>query len=236
MSLVEGGGLAAAVSPVPLADYGEGALESRLADAAWTATRALRHERVVEHFARRAAVVPLRFGTIYLRRESVAEMLARDAARLASALERLEGREEWGVSVYVERARLKEEVVRASARLREMAERADAASPGQGYLLRKKIDALREEEARAETKRVASEVEARLGRASEGAARLRALRDERAGPGELAARFAFLVPREGFDEFRAEAERLAEEHAPLGFGFELTGPLPPYNFVAERAD
>jgi hypothetical protein len=236
VELVEAGRLAAAVSHVPLADYGEGALETRLTDAAWTATRALRHERVVEHFARRAPVVPLRFGTIYLRRESIEEMLGRDGARLLALLGRLEGREEWGVNVYVERARLREEVVRVSARLREMAERAASTSPGQGYLLRKKIDALREEEARAETKRVVSEVEARLGRASDGAARLRTLRDERAEPGELAGRFAFLVPRAGFDDFRAEAERLAAEHAPLGFSFELTGPWPPYNFVADTAE
>lgn len=235
VSLVESGALAAAVSPVPLADYGEGALESRLADAAWTATRALRHERVVEHFARGAAVVPLRFGTIYLRRESVAEMLERDAARLLPVLERLEGREEWGVNVYVDRARLKETVVGVSARLREMAERAASASPGQGYLLRKKIDALRDEEARAETKRVASETEARLGRLSDGAARLRTLKGERDEPGEVAARLAFLVARDRFEEFRAEAERLAEEHAAPGFRFELTGPWPPYNFVAEQA-
>lgn len=235
VSLVESGGLAAAVSPVPLAHYGEGALESRLADATWTAVRALRHERVVEHFARRAAVVPLRFGTIYLRRESVAEMLERDAARLLSVLGRLEGREEWGVNVYLDRARLKENVVGVSTRLREMAERAASAPPGQGYLLRKKIDALRDEEARAETKRVASEVESGLGRVSDGAARLRTLKGERDEPGEVAARLAFLVARERFGEFRAEAERLAEEHAALGFSFELTGPWPPYNFVAEQA-
>ncbi|HEV2862769.1 MAG TPA: GvpL/GvpF family gas vesicle protein [Pyrinomonadaceae bacterium] len=236
VSLVESGELAAVVSRVPLADYGEGELESRLADATWTAVRALRHERVVEHFARRAAVVPLRFGTIYLRRESVAEMLERDAAPLASVLGRLEGREEWGVNVYVDRALLKETVVGVSARLREMAERAAAASPGQGYLLRKKIDALRDEETRAETKRVAAETEARLGRVSDDAARLRTLKGERDEPGEVAARLAFLVPREGFEEFRAEAERLAEEHVALGFRFELTGPWPPYNFVAGRAE
>ena len=36
------------VSRVQLEDHGEGALAERLADAAWTATRALRHERVVD--------------------------------------------------------------------------------------------------------------------------------------------------------------------------------------------
>ncbi|MDQ3804142.1 MAG: GvpL/GvpF family gas vesicle protein, partial [Acidobacteriota bacterium] len=229
LELVTAGALGAVVSAVPLADYGEEGMAARLADAAWTATRALRHERAVEHFARRAAVVPLRFGTIYLRRESVARMLEERGASLREALARLEGREEWGVNVYVDRARLKETVVGVSARLREMAERAASASPGQGYLLRKKIDALRDEEARAETKRVASETEARLGGVSDGAARLRTIKGERDEPGEVAARLAFLVPRAGFDRFRAEAERLAEEFTPLGFRFELTGPWPPYN-------
>ena len=71
-----GDALAAVVSAVPLTDYGEDALQTRLGDPAWTAVRAMRHEKVVEHFARRASVVPLRFGTIYLERESVRQMLA----------------------------------------------------------------------------------------------------------------------------------------------------------------
>ncbi|MDQ3747134.1 MAG: GvpL/GvpF family gas vesicle protein [Acidobacteriota bacterium] len=226
-----GGELAAVVSRVPLEDYGEGALASRLADATWTATRALRHERVVEHFARRASVAPLRFGTIYLRRESVERMLEERGAQLRSVLGRLGGREEWGVNVFVERARLREEVVNVSGRLREMCERATRSSPGQGYLLRKKIESLRDEEARSETRRVASEVEERLAEVCDGAARLRVLKDEATEQGELAARFAFLVARTRFKEFRAAAERLAEEYTPLGFRFELTGPWPAYNFV-----
>jgi hypothetical protein len=224
--------LAAVVSRVPLGDYGEDALPSRLEDATWTATRALRHERVVEHFARRAAVVPLRFGTIYLRRAGVGRMLEGSGARLLSVLKRLGGREEWGLNVYVERARLRETVAQVSARLREIEARAAASPPGQAYLLRKKVESLRDEEARAATKRVASEIEERLSAASDGAARLRVLKDEASEQGELAARFAFLVPRAGFGEFRAAAETLAERHAPLGFRFELTGPWPAYNFAS----
>jgi hypothetical protein len=232
LELVGEGELSAVVSRVPLADYGEDALPSRLADATWTATRALRHERVVEHFARRAAVAPLRFGTIYLRREAVARMLDERGAQLASVIRRLEGRDEWGLNIYVERARLREEVKRLSARLRELEERAAAAPPGQAYLLRKKIEAARDEEARAGVRRVAAEVERRLAGASDGSARLRVLKDEATEQGELAARFAFLVPRETFDEFRASAESLAGEYTPLGFRFELTGPWPAYNFAA----
>src|SRR5215210_4558992 len=74
--------LSAVVSAVPLADYDEAALAARLADATWTAVRAMRHERVVEHFARRAGIVPLRFGTIYLARANVERMLAARGAEL----------------------------------------------------------------------------------------------------------------------------------------------------------
>ena len=63
--------------------------------------------------------------------------------------------------------------------------------------------------------------------------RLRVLKDEAAGQGELAARLAFLVRREGFEAFRDAAERLAARYTPLGFRFELTGPWPPYNFTGE---
>jgi Gas vesicle synthesis protein GvpL/GvpF len=231
LEAVEAAGLAAVVSAVPLDVYGEGALDRQLSDATWTATRALRHERVAEHFARRTAVVPLRFGAIYLKREGVEQMLAERAAQFRAVLARLEGREEWGLNVYVERGRLREEVTRLSERLREMAERAEVSTPGQAYLLRKKIEGLRDEEARAETRRVSREVEETLAEACDGAARLRVLKDEATEQGELAARLAFLVPREGFDAFRAAAEQLAERYTPLGFRFELTGPWPAYNFA-----
>ena len=231
LELVGAGGLAAVVSAVPLGGYGEGALAAGLADPTWTATRALRHERVVEHFARREGVVPLRFGAIYLERGGVERMLTEREAELRAVLARVRGHEEWGLNVYVERARLREEVTRVSPRLREMSERADAAAPGQAYLLRKKIEALREQESRAETRRAAAEVERRLAAASGGSARLRVLKDEATEQGELAARLAFLVRGDRFEEFRAAAESLAAEYAPLGFRFELTGPWPPYNFT-----
>ncbi len=231
LEAVEAEGLTAVVSTVPLEAYGEGALAERLADAAWTATRALRHERVAEHFARRAAVAPLRFGSIYLRREGVERMLSERGAQLREVLGRLGGREEWGLNVFVERARLREEVTRVSERLRELDERAASSSPGQAYLLRKKIEGLRDEETRAETRRVAQEAERLLAEACDGAARLRVLKDEAAEQGELVARLAFLVRREGFDAFRDVAEQLAARYAPLGFRFELTGPWPAYNFA-----
>src|SRR5687768_14328582 len=62
LELIAGGNLTAVTSAVSLSEYGEDALAEHLGDAAWTAVRAMRHEHVVEHFAKRTSVVPLRFG------------------------------------------------------------------------------------------------------------------------------------------------------------------------------
>jgi hypothetical protein len=231
LELIEEKGLAAVVSRVPLKDYDEGALPAHLQDAAWMALRAMRHERVVDYFAKRASIVPLRFGVIYLDRAGVERMLGERGAELSAAIKRLDGREEWGVNVFCDRKALMDSITSISPLLRELNEQAARAQPGQAYLMRKKIDALRKDEARAEVKRAVENIELELQKQSEGATRLRLLKDEAGEPGELVGKLAFLVARAGFQEFRSAAERLATEHGGAGFRLELTGPWPAYNFV-----
>jgi hypothetical protein len=114
--------------------------------------------------------------------------------------------------------------------LREMVQRAEQSSPGQSYLLQKKIEALKTDEARAAVNRIAEEIEQEMRRYSDDARRLRILKVETTDHGELKAKFAFLVQRSGFDQFREAAERLAQEHQAAGVRLELTGPWPVYNF------
>jgi hypothetical protein len=229
--LIEKDGLAVVASRVPLKDYDEAALQTHLADAAWMALRAMRHERVVDYFAKRASVVPLRFGVIYLDAAGVERMLAERSAELRAAIERLKGREEWGVNVYCDRKALMEAISSISPRLQEMNEQTAHVSPGQAYLIRKKMDSMRSTEARSEVKRAVERIEQELQKASEGASRLRLLKDEAGEHGELVGKLAFLVERERFEEFRQAAEQLADESAGAGFRLELTGPWPAYNFV-----
>jgi hypothetical protein len=224
--------LAALSSAVPLANYSEEALGEHLADASWTAVRAMRHETVMEYVARRVSVVPLRFGTIYLERAGVERMLEEKRRELAQIIERLRGREEWGVNVYCDQSTLTSVITSVSPVLRDLAERAAQASPGQSYLMQKKIDTLRVDEARAALTRIVDEVEQSLTKQSEDAKRLRVLKVEATEYGELKAKFAFLIKRSDFEGFRDAAERLAQEHQSAGVRLELTGPWPAYNFTS----
>src|SRR5215510_6386905 len=225
--------LAALVSQVPKETYSEEPLADHLTDATWTAIRAMRHETVVEYVAQRASVIPLRFGTIYLDRSGIEQMLREKSRELEEIIEHLRGREEWGVNVYSDRAVLLSSITSVSPVLRELVERAQQAPPGQSYLMQKKIEALKVDEARAAVNRIVDQIEDKLKAQSDEARRLRILKVETTEHGELKAKFAFLVQRSGFEEFRDAAERVARENQSAGIRLELTGPWPVYNFVQD---
>jgi hypothetical protein len=224
--------LAALASEVPRATYSEENLAEQLTDATWTAIRAMRHETVVEYLAKRATVIPLRFGTIYLERAGVEQMLSEKRTELESIIEQLRGREEWGVNVYCDRAVLLSSITSVSPVLRDLVQRAEQAPPGQSYLMQKKIEALKIDEARVAVNRIVDQIEERLKAQTDDARRLRILKVETTEHGELKATFAFLVKRNRFEEFRDAAESLAKEHQEAGVRLELTGPWPVYNFCA----
>ena len=228
--------LAALVSQVPKATYSEEALADHLTDATWTAIRAMRHETVVEYVAKRTSVIPLRFGTIYLERSGIEQMLTTKSRELEEIIEHLRGREEWGVNVYCDRNVLLSSITSVSPVLRELVERAAQAPPGQSYLMQKKIDTLKVDEARAAVNRIVDQIEAKLKEQSDDGRRLRILKVETTEHGELKAKFAFLVQRSGFEEFRDAAERLAQDNQTAGVRLELTGPWPVYNFVGDLHD
>jgi hypothetical protein len=228
---VKAGVLSALSSRVPLESYSEERLAEHLSDANWTAVRAMRHQTVMEHVARRIAVVPVRFGTIYLKRAGVEGMLDENVIELIQILERLRGCEEWGVNVFCDQSILMASITSVSPVLRELSEKAAQASPGQSYLMQKKIDTLKVDESRNALGRIIEEIEKALSDESDDAKRLRVLKVEATEHGELRAKFAFLVKKAEFEKFRDAAERLAQEHQTAGVRLELTGPWPAYNFT-----
>ena len=234
VELIDAGNLAAIVSSVPSTSYDEMSLAEHLTDPSWTALRAMRHENVVEHFAKRTSVVPLRFGTIYLERARIETMLSDNNLRLTALLERLRNREEWGVNVYLDKNLLMATITSLSPRLKDLTERAANASPGESYLLKKRIETMKADEARIETNRAIAEIEKELGAKSVDARRLRVLKVEGTEHGELKAKFAFLIQRSEFQNFQSAAEKIARKLKSGGISLELTGPWPAYNFAGDE--
>jgi hypothetical protein len=221
--VVPHGRLAAVVTEVPLAEYGETALRERLNDRAWLEEKARAHEDVLQAVFAVAPVVPLRFGTIYDELADVERLLDARAASFEEALDRVRDRVELGVKAWADPSQV-------AAAIGGEAVRADDDS-GRAYLRRRQRE-----------QRLASEVAARCAELGESAhRRLLAVSVDgvanRPQSRELTGRDetmilngAYLVPS-GDDALRGEVERLAAEHEPLGIAYELTGPWPPHNFV-----
>ena len=224
---VDAAGIAAIVSRVPLSEYGEDQLSANLGKLEWLADRAARHERIVQTFAAQASVVPLRFGTIFLSQDSVEAFIRDNQASISAMIDRLRGKEEWGLEVHVNRETLLAAVEKRSSSVRELGERVARAAPGQAYLLGKSLESLKQQAARDEVRRLLDAIASRMPYHSVDLGLPKFGADRK----ELAGRFAFLVDRDQFETFRCLTENLAADFQALGLTIELAGPLPPYSFV-----
>jgi hypothetical protein len=226
--LLEGNELAAIVSSVPLEEFGEEALRENLNEVAWLEEKARAHEGVLEALLESTTVVPTRLCTIFSDEKQVREMMSRERAALLEALERLEGKAEWGVKAFAESGALER------AALERADEEADEepVSPGAAYMDRRRREARARENAEEIVDRWAQEIHERLARCATEALLNPLQRREVSGrDGDMLLNGVYLVEDEGVERFRELASELGEEYRARGVAVEVTGPWPAYNFV-----
>ena len=233
--VLRGERVAAVVSAVATAEYGDEALDSRLADLSWVGERGLAHERVLDWFADRGPVVPLSLFSLHQGEDRVRERLSSEAERFARVLEELRGRREWGVKLWRDETRLATRLAELSPAVAALAAEIEQAPPGRRFLLEKKRDALRSEEMRRVSSRVSHEVYAQLRGAADDSATVAIPPNAPPGTRTLLLHAAFLVPDAGFELFQSRLSELAATFQPTGFDFEFTGPWPPYHFAQPDA-
>ncbi|WP_406143336.1 GvpL/GvpF family gas vesicle protein [Streptomyces sp. NBC_01012] len=101
LRLLTVGGVSAVVQDVPAAEFSEAALRDRLADAAELERCARTHHDVVTAAASVGPAVPLPLATLYLDDERACTSLRENQDRFRAVLERITGRAEWAVKVYM---------------------------------------------------------------------------------------------------------------------------------------
>lgn len=210
---VRHGTLTAAVSSVPLAEFGREPLHRNLSDLAWLEPVARAHHAVVARVAERGPVVPLRLASVYRDDAGVAALLAERADDLTAALGRVTGCTEWGVKAYAPPAPPPAEV-------------ATEGSPGARYLAQRRAERTARERVRHSAVDLADRVDRTLRPL---ATAYRRHDDRQAWPAESAAPVvtaSYLV---------ADDRRAAFTDAVAGLAatdrVDLTGPWPPYSFA-----
>lgn len=209
-----------------LSRYGTAPIEKGLRDLEWVSACAVAHEKVVADLSRHGTVVPMKLFTLFTSDARAAGHVGRSRRRLNALLERLFGRQEWGVRVSVGAAE-----VRAAAHAR-------AVRVTGGMTAGTRFLSLKREE-HAEGRRIAERGRQEVAHVF---ASLEAHADESrrrppaaAVPGStLLLDAVFLVRQETVATFQQTLRRHAERLDAQGYRVVLTGPWPAYNFVAEK--
>jgi Gas vesicle synthesis protein GvpL/GvpF len=227
---VEQDGLAVLVSRVPLAEFGEDALRRNLNDLDWLERVARAHETVLDGALAGGTIVPLSICTIFTDEQGAARMLTERRATFETALDLLDGREEWGVKLTVDRTALE-----AAARDRapdDLEAELEGQSAGGAYMLRRRQERQLREDADRLAGGLAEDVHARLQDWATDAVVNPPQNPELSGhEGDMLLNAAYLVEAAKVERLHELVEELRERHRELGARIELTGPWPPYNFV-----
>jgi len=224
-ALDAGGGLWLVAADAPLDRYGAEPIERGLRDLSWVSACAVPHEAMVEHLSRLGTVVPMKLFTLFRSDARALQHVLKQRRSIDRLLERLRGREEWGVRVSFDE-------IAARERAHTLAQRESKGAPGAAFLLRKKKEQDAQKEVLVRARERADQIFDALAAFADEARR----RAPPAAPGvRVVLDAAVLIAHGQVKRFqqraRAEAKKLAKD----GYALVLTGPWPPYNFIAESA-
>lgn len=221
VSAVHVGDLVALASELPEAEYDSARIEARLADLDWLSPRAIAHDAVVSWASDQGGVVPFPMWVLYRDRTALEAGLGDRVSEFHRALERVTPGREYSVRVFA----FKDRLAALSPAVAQLESEIEKASPGQRYLLERKLDSVRQNEAREVSASVSSSIHGELAQHALGAV------TEPAPKSAAILNAAYLVSREAPEAFQAKLTDLIHKFEPLGFRFEFTGPWPPYHFV-----
>lgn len=234
--VAKSGRIGALVSRLPGSGYSATDVESKSGEVAWLSPRAMAHDRVLTWAQEHGGVVPLPMFSLWGSEDTLARSLAEQASDLTRVFERVAGADEFGLRVHRRDAVMLGAIDDLDPEIAALRRESQAASPGQRYLLDRKLAEQGKGAVRAASQRMAKKIFEEL-RAFARDALSRPPVPEAGGgrvpDATLVLNAAFLVDRKRLDEFRAAVGSHVQDYQTRGLAFDFTGPWPPYNFVAE---
>lgn len=235
VTLIANGAVAALATSVSADDYTPDKVEALTADVDWVSQRAMAHDRVLTWASDNGAVIPFPMWTLFRDAKAVKTMLSKRMSELEQTFKRIADGREFIVRVYVQPGVLKGHLGEHSPELTALEAEAARASPGQKYLLERKIENVRRDAGRDLTNKVAAEIHDSLSASSMDTAREQPVNSgapREQGRAILNASFLVAPPR--VVDFQRALTAMVNKYEPSGFKFDFTGPWPPYHFVGEK--
>ncbi len=222
--LLPHGDLVAVVSHVPEGDFAEEPLRAHLEDLDWLTAVARAHQGVIDALTTVTTPLPLRLGTVFRDDSGVRTMIEARGEDFQRTLDRLEGRVEWGVKVFLE----------AEREPQAPAPPAPKPASGRDYLRQRRQQTKARDDAWQQAEVFATDLHRVLSQSAEDS-RLHAPQNPAlsGASGRNVLNAAYLVPRVKSEEFVERVDR-TKDGIP-GIRVELTGPWAAYSFAGEES-
>lgn len=225
VDVVSAGGMAAVVSDVDVATVRQGCDEADVKVGGWLANAVRAHEQVVTAAFRSAPTIPMRFGIVYPDRSVVVRLLQEYADEFNAELDRLTGRAEWNVWVFLGDGAADNAPADDRAPVQATT---GSSSPGVDFLSRERDRRRRRSETAAHARAVIDEIVDRLDDVTLDRTQLGRTTAAAAASAAFAA--TYLVEQKDAATFQASVDQLQSLHGPDAT-IRIDGPWPPFHFT-----
>lgn len=229
--------LEAVVSKIPLKEFdSEVILTKAREDLNWIKEKAVAHEEVIEEAMGKSdkilSVIPMRFGTIFKEKASLTKSLNRDYSEIKEVLDRIRGKQEWSVKVYLQdRGKFEQITKEKNEAIKEKEKEIASLAEGMAFFMGEELKEVLSKEVGKELNNIVEGLFERLGKQAVASVKSKILEKELTGKCEpMVLNSAYLIPVEKNESFKKEAEGLNQEIQTKGFYLEYSGPWPAYSF------
>ena len=231
--------LEAVVSTVNLDEFASEQVQTKARDDVnWIKEKSIAHERVIEEAMikddKLLSLIPMRFGIILKSRTALGQSLDKDYPKIMEVLEKVRGKQEWSVKVYLMNKENFEEVIKEKNEKLKQKQREIASLPeGMAFFIEEELRSIVAKEADKELNNIINNLFDRLAKQSGGSVKNRILARELTGRREpMVLNSAYLVCEKKIECFKKEVEDLKKEIYSKGLCLEYSGPWPAFNFTS----
>ena len=194
------------------------------------------HQSVLDEAKERfSTTIPLGFDTILQSKDDatppdqvVRDWLKEDYDRLRTLMEKIEGKDEYGIQIFYDPKVMSEIIAKQSEEVRKIREEMATKSPGMAYMYKQKL----EKAAKTEMERLADEwFKEFYDRIKQHTEDIVVEKTKKVDKDRMMLlNLSCLVAKEKVDSLGEELEKIDNME---GFSVRFTGPWPPYSFVAK---
>lgn len=231
LQYVHQNGLYAVICKVSAQEFSEDNLKKKLNDMEWLKTNVIMHEKIIERIMESTCVIPFKFGTLFNSEDNLKTMLEEYAETFKESLNNLKDKEEWGVKIYCDTDKLKNNINQNEEEILKIERELKVSSPGKAFLLKKKKETLITGLTDKKLNEYAMDSFEELKNQSISIYINKLLP---VGTGEkkeeMILNSVFLIYTNKVLNFINTVENLKTKYKAKGISFDCTGPWPPYNF------